>query len=226
MIDNELLKYYRELNNLTIKELAKKLKCPKRIIELWETGEIIPKESDITKLCEIYNITIEDLIKQEKNSLNIIYFITSIILIALGIISGYISKNITIMILFPIINLTLLYSSIYIIKQYEISKSIDDEEPRSLFGIILDQDIKKERIKDYLIESNLIAAAYLAFNIICKLFELNDFIINITLFDNKSVNDFVILTTIYLQLMISSFIIEIGFGEYMIKKYKGDKNEK
>ena len=66
MIDKEKLKYYRELNKIDTRELSKKLKCPRMIIEHWEDGTRFPKQEDIEKLCILYGVDEKELFIKES----------------------------------------------------------------------------------------------------------------------------------------------------------------
>ena len=59
----------RILNNMTQMELAEKLNYSDKTISKWETGEIIPSLENLIKLCDIYNVTLDEIthpIPQEK----------------------------------------------------------------------------------------------------------------------------------------------------------------
>lgn len=213
MVDKDLLRKYRELNNYDYRTLAKKIKCPKKVVELWETGDSIPKEKDILKLCELYNIEVEDLMLHEPKKVNIIKMIIGIIL---GISSGILLKNNIIMILSPIFNLVFILTLEHIMNLKNENK---DSKLTSLLGVELN-DIKNKRLKIYLYEANIISSAYSIFNIIMRILNIDLFVIKINLIGIPSVNESIILISTYLLLMFISFIIELGFGEYMIKKYK------
>jgi hypothetical protein len=93
----------------------------------------------------------------------------------------------------------------------------DNLVPKSLFSIKLLED-KNERIKLYLKESLLIASLYTIISNVLKILELNIFVIQFYLIPIRSVNDIVITFITYLLLTILTFIIELGFGEYIYKK--------
>lgn len=213
MVDKDLLRKYRELNNYDYRTLAKKIKCPKKVIQLWETGDTIPKERDILKLCEIYDIEIQDLMLQEPKKVNIIKLVIGIIL---GISSGIILKNNVLIILSPIFNLIFIVTLEHIMN---LKKENKDSKLISLLGVEL-KDNKNKRLKIYLEEANIISSAYSIFNIIMRILNIDLFVIKINLVGISSVNECIILISTYLLLMFISFIIELGFGEYMIKKYK------
>ena len=77
---------------------------------------------------------------------------------------------------------------------------------------------KKKRFTTYLIESSLVSALYILITNICRIFEYDILVINVYLFEIKSVNTLFIIIISYLLLLLFTFIIELGFGEYMIKR--------
>ena len=59
----------RKHNNLTQIEIAAQLQYSDKTISKWETGEIIPSLENLIKLCDIYNVTLDEIthpISQEK----------------------------------------------------------------------------------------------------------------------------------------------------------------
>ena len=215
MIDSSLLKYYREKENLKIKDLAKKIHISKKIIEKWENAELEPMDKDIEKLCKLYRITKEDLIIKEKKKNNLII---SIILFICGIGIGIVLNEIAITIILPIILVIILNSIIIIKSKYELSKK--EEGPKSLFGISL-RDSKKNRYKYYLLESLILSSSYILFNMILRMFDFTKFIINVNLTTNESINYLIIWVTTFILLTSLAFLIELIFGEFMVKKENG-----
>ena len=51
----------RKHNNLTQSEVASKLQYSDKTISKWETGEIIPSLENLIKLCEIYEVTLDEI---------------------------------------------------------------------------------------------------------------------------------------------------------------------
>ena len=121
-----------------------------------------------------------------------------------------------ILILF-ITNTLLTYASIELKKIYGERK--EKECAKSLFGISLMKN-KKERNHIYFIESLIIGGNAILLNIIFHLFHLQFLYITKMFFENKSVNEFLILGVSYLLLVSVSFIIELGFGETILKRYE------
>lgn len=220
MIDGSLLKYYREKENLTIKDLSKKMHVPKRIIENWENGISIPRESDIKILCELYGIEKEDLVIEGKSIKNVII---SIFLFVCGITVGLIVDDNSIAIVLPIILVVILNISLIIKVNYDISK--EDNGPKSLFGIMLEENNKKSRCKYYLLESIILSASYILINIVCKMLDFTRFIIDIDIIDNRVVNAILIWLITFVLLTFLAFLIEFVFGEFMVKKYYGGYHE-
>lgn len=64
------LKSLRECNGLSQEELAKKLNISRQSISKWELDKSYPDTENLVFLSEIYNITIDELVK-ETNELNI-----------------------------------------------------------------------------------------------------------------------------------------------------------
>ena len=215
MIDSSLLKYYREKENLKIKDLAKKIHVSKKIIEKWENAELEPSDKDVEKLCNLYKITKEDLIIKEKKKNNLF---VSILLLICGIGVGLILNEIAITLILPIVLVIILNSIIIIKSNYEFSK--DEDGPKSLFGISLKEN-KKNRYKYYLIESLVLSSSYILLNMICKIFNFTKFIISLELTKNESINYLIIWTITFILLTLLAFIIELIFGEIMIKKENG-----
>ena len=59
----------RKHNNLTQIEIAAQLQYSDKTISKWETGEIIPSLENLIRLCDIYNVTLDEIthpIPQEK----------------------------------------------------------------------------------------------------------------------------------------------------------------
>lgn len=220
MIDSKILKQYRENNNLTTKALGKKIKCPKKIIELWEVGELQPSESDIDKLCKLYGITEDDLIKKEAPTYS--YVAVTIILIIFGLLLGVIKGEIAIIILLPTMLFITYNIGRLVMDEYRVTKELDKDIPKSVFGMLLDFDYKVERIKKYIEEANLISAVYILFNMIFKLIGLESLTLNIELFKSETINIVFNMISVYIVLTLITFVIEYIIGEKMVKSFKGE----
>lgn len=207
MVNKDLLKFYREDNDLTYEDLSKELRCPKKIIELWEQGELVPREDDIKKLAKLYNISPKDLYTEEHNKSTLII---SIILLLLGVACGFVVKNYGISIM-GAISFVVLYKLITILEDYS-----KDNGPKSLFGYnLLNGDISL-----YFIEANIIASAYTIITIALRLFKVNSLVLNIDILKSPDMNVLLIMVVSYIALMVLTFIIEFIFGRLLLKKYK------
>ena len=60
----------RKKQNLTQAELAEKLGITDRAISKWETGRSLPDASLMLDLCDILNISVNDLLSGEKVKMN------------------------------------------------------------------------------------------------------------------------------------------------------------
>ncbi|MEQ2525586.1 XRE family transcriptional regulator [Robertmurraya yapensis] len=59
----ELLKSYREKNNFTQEELAKKLTVSRQAVSKWENGNSIPDVYNLISLSDLYDISLDELIR-------------------------------------------------------------------------------------------------------------------------------------------------------------------
>lgn len=221
MIDSELLKYYREKNNLTTRALGRKIKCPRKIIELWEAGELEPSESDLDKLVKLYGITEDDLIKNEQTSYS--YVAISIILIVMGLILGVVGKSISEIILLPTSLFITFNIGRIVLNEFKVTRNLDKDIPKSVFGMLLDFEYQEERIKKYYLEANLISASYILFNMIISLLGFSNLTLNIDILKNEEANIVFNMLAIYGILSFIMFAIEYFIGEKMVKNYKGEE---
>ena len=67
MLFNEKLKKLRKENNLTQEELAEKINVSRQAITKWESGEGIPDIENLKQISILFDITIDDLVKEEKD---------------------------------------------------------------------------------------------------------------------------------------------------------------
>jgi len=67
MLFNEKLKMLRKESSFTQEELAEKLNVSRQAITKWETGEGTPDIENLKLISNLFNTTIDDLIKEEKN---------------------------------------------------------------------------------------------------------------------------------------------------------------
>ena len=61
------IKEYRELNKMTQKDIAEILEVEPGTISKYETGMIEPNIESLKRLAETFSITVDELIKDEKN---------------------------------------------------------------------------------------------------------------------------------------------------------------
>ena len=66
MLFSEKLKQLRIAKSLTQEELAEKLNVSRQAITKWESGDGIPDIENLKQLSILFNTTIDDLIKEEK----------------------------------------------------------------------------------------------------------------------------------------------------------------
>ncbi len=67
MLFNEKLKRIRKENNLTQEELSEKLNVSRQAITKWESGEGIPDIENLKQISNMFNISIDELVKEEKD---------------------------------------------------------------------------------------------------------------------------------------------------------------
>lgn len=221
MIDPDLLKYYREQKKLSIRELSNKIRIAKSKIKMWEEGALEPTEKELDYLLKFYKINKEDLMYMEENN-NRRNIIVSIILGVIGITIGGLINNIAISILLAITLITIYFLLLKIRKYYQLTKNTKESIPKSLFALMLNPDSRKQRMSIYIIESSFISSIYILFNIICRILDLDNLVINIKILESKQLNMVILLIIIFLLLSLLSFLIEYIFGEIIVKKYKGE----
>lgn len=67
MLFNEKLKMLRKENNLTQEELAEKLYVSRQAVTKWESGDGTPDIENLKQISELFNISIDELVKEDKN---------------------------------------------------------------------------------------------------------------------------------------------------------------
>ena len=67
MLFNEKLKMLRKENNLTQEELAEKINVSRQAITKWESGEGIPDIENLKQISIVFNTTIDELVKEDKD---------------------------------------------------------------------------------------------------------------------------------------------------------------
>lgn len=60
---NELLRFHRENENMTQEELAKKISVTQQLISKWERGEDTPSMDNLLQLSDLYNVSLDELIR-------------------------------------------------------------------------------------------------------------------------------------------------------------------
>lgn len=65
---NEKLIMLRKQNNLSQEQLGEKLEVARQTISKWELGETTPEMDKLIKLSEIFSITLDELVKDEKET--------------------------------------------------------------------------------------------------------------------------------------------------------------
>ena len=68
---NEKLIKLRKEMGLSQEELGNKLKVARQTVSKWELGETTPEMDKLIKMSEIFNITLDELIKDKNNDENI-----------------------------------------------------------------------------------------------------------------------------------------------------------
>lgn len=66
----EALKYQREINGLSMLELAKKINTSHQNISRWEAGTTLPNIDFCVQLADFYGISLDELIGRDVGTLN------------------------------------------------------------------------------------------------------------------------------------------------------------
>ena len=66
MLFSEKLKLFRTSNDLTQEELAEKLNVSRQAITKWESGDGIPDIENLKQISNLFNVTIDELVKEDK----------------------------------------------------------------------------------------------------------------------------------------------------------------
>ncbi|AJA46288.1 transcriptional regulator [Clostridium pasteurianum DSM 525 = ATCC 6013] len=102
---SDKLRELRKINKMSQQQLARKLNVTNQAVFKWELGKSYPDILNLVKLSDIYNISLDDLIKEDvdlqknlsnKNKINYFYiFLCGIVLECLSsIISYYLKENV------------------------------------------------------------------------------------------------------------------------------------
>ena len=62
---NEKLYEYRKNKNWSQEELAERLEVSRQTVSKWESGRAIPELNKLIRISEIYNVTVDELVKDE-----------------------------------------------------------------------------------------------------------------------------------------------------------------
>ncbi len=65
---NDNIKKFRKLKKLTQEQVAEKLNVSRQTVSKWESGETIPDIYNCCELAKLYEITVDDLINEQKFS--------------------------------------------------------------------------------------------------------------------------------------------------------------
>ena len=63
---NEKMIMLRKQHNLSQEKVAEKLKVARQTVSKWELGETTPEMDKLIMISELYNITLDELVKEEK----------------------------------------------------------------------------------------------------------------------------------------------------------------
>lgn len=63
---SDVLKNLRTINKLTQEDLADSLNVTRQTIAKWEKGEAVPDIFALKKMCEMYQVSIDDLLESDK----------------------------------------------------------------------------------------------------------------------------------------------------------------
>lgn len=66
----ERIKAMREKHNLTTTDLAKKLNISKTRVSMWETSGTVPRQDVLFKLCELFDVSSDYLLGNDKTDGN------------------------------------------------------------------------------------------------------------------------------------------------------------
>lgn len=64
---SENLYYLRKRDGITQEELAEKLSVSRQSVSKWETGEAYPETEKLITICEIFNVSLDDLMRGSIN---------------------------------------------------------------------------------------------------------------------------------------------------------------
>lgn len=62
------IKRLRVSKNLTQEELASKLKINRTTVAMWESGESLPRAKTLIELARIFDCTVDEILREEKEA--------------------------------------------------------------------------------------------------------------------------------------------------------------
>lgn len=65
---NDNIKKFRKIKKLTQEQIAEKLNVSRQTVSKWESGETIPDIYNCCELAKLYEITVDDLLNEQKFS--------------------------------------------------------------------------------------------------------------------------------------------------------------
>ena len=65
MLLNEKITIIRKMNNLSQERFAEELGVSRQTISKWETGNVVPDVGMLTSIADYYNITLDQLVRDE-----------------------------------------------------------------------------------------------------------------------------------------------------------------
>ena len=124
MIDKNMLRRYRELNDYSYSMLAKILDVSKREIRDWEVGDSVPDDEQLSILAKLYNISVDDFYFTLKA--DFVFDVKSIVLLVIalivGVITGIMLSNIGIILLAPFLYVIMIYFFLKLIILKKVTK--------------------------------------------------------------------------------------------------------
>ena len=66
----DVLKYLREKQNLSMRQLATKVGVDHKLISVWEAGKSKPTLDSLVTLAEFFNVSIDELVGRKEDRLN------------------------------------------------------------------------------------------------------------------------------------------------------------
>ena len=67
---SENLKKIRKENNLSQEQLAEKLNVSRQSVSKWESGQAYPEMDKVLQICQLFSVSVDDLLNQDIKELN------------------------------------------------------------------------------------------------------------------------------------------------------------